>query len=163
MAKSATQSTTSPVVTFTPEALRAVIAQAIAEHEAAKGAQAKVDSSAEMETATVKAFKRAGYGEVKPRIETKTYNLWLQDGLRVKPGEKATKVRNLRLFHRSQVEPMTTAEKKTALAELEEKRAKRTADKLPPVSPVIAAPKMTPAPKEPRKSAKVLITEPGNA
>ena len=49
------------------------------------------------------------------------------------------------------------------MAELEAKRQKRSADKLPPVSPVeTAAPKAPPAaPNTSRK--KVLITEPGNA
>jgi hypothetical protein len=52
---------TQSAVTFTQEALRAVIAQAIAEHDAAKAQQAKADTSADMDKACIKAFVRAGY------------------------------------------------------------------------------------------------------
>jgi hypothetical protein len=139
MAKSNTQS----AVTLTPEALRAVIAQAIAEHDAQKAQQAKADTSTEMEALTIKAFRRAGYKaeDIRPRENIKTYNLWLQDGFRVKPGETSVRVKTLRLFHASQVDKLNPVEAKKALAELEAKRSKRTADKLPPVSPVAAAPK----------------------
>jgi hypothetical protein len=44
---------TQSAVTFTQEALRAVIAQAIAEHDAAKAQQAKADTSADMDKACI--------------------------------------------------------------------------------------------------------------
>jgi hypothetical protein len=156
----------SPAVTFTPAELQAVIAAAIAEHEAAKASKGKTDTSGEMEKATVKAFKRAGFGEVTPRVDTLTYGKWVEQGFKVKEGEHATKVKNLRLFHRSQVEPISKQEQADYLA----KREAKTADKLPkpsPVEPVKAAANPAPAPanpaKTPRKNTKVLITEPGNA
>jgi len=123
-------------VTFSPEQLQAVIAQAIAEHEAAKAAQAKSDTSADMEKLTVRAFARAGYKSATPRVDTRTYNLWLAEGRRVKEGEKSVRVKSLRLFHRDQTEEMTAAEKKAALADLEAKRAGKSADRLPMPSPV---------------------------
>ena len=143
----------SPAVTFSPEALKAVIAAAIAEHEAQKAQQAKSDTSTDMEKLTVKAFARAGFKDVKPRIDTLTYAKWVEQGFKVKEGERAIKVKSLRLFHRSQVEPISKQEQAEYLA----KRGK-----LPKVSPV-EPPKAPPAPKPLRKSAKVLITEPGNA
>jgi len=155
-------------VTFSPEQLQAVIAQAIAEHEASKSQKVNVDSSVDMEKATVRAFARAGYKSVTPRVDAKTYNLWLAEGRRVKEGEKSIRVRHLRLFHRDQTEELTAVEKKQALADLEAKRSARTADKLPKVSPieqvnpVQAQPAPAPA-KAPRKGAKILITSGGNA
>jgi len=128
-----------PAVTLTPEALQQVIAQAIKEHEAHKSQQVKAGSSADVERLTIKAFARAGYKGVTPRADVKTYNLWLQEGRRVKEGEKSVRVKSLRLFHRDQTEEMTAAEKKQALADLEAKRASKTADKLPKVSPITDA------------------------
>ncbi len=165
MARSTTQA---PVAhpTFTPEALQRVIAEAIAAHEASKAQKAKADTSTEMERLAVKAFRRAGFGEVKPRVDTLTYGKWVEQGFKAKAGEHAIKVRNLRLFHRSQVEPISKQEQAEYLA----KREAKTADKLPkpsPVEPVKAAANPAPAPanpaKTPRKNTKVLITEPGNA
>lgn len=99
-------------VTFSPEALQQVIAQAVA--EALKAREAKVpanklvdsrtEASLKIDILVVKAFKRAGYGEVKPREDVQTYNRWLAAGFKVKPGEKATKIKQFRLFHKSQVE-----------------------------------------------------------
>jgi hypothetical protein len=41
----------------------------------------------------------------------KTYDLWIAAGYRVKPGEHAVKVKNLRLFHSSQVEKIDAKSK----------------------------------------------------
>jgi hypothetical protein len=51
-----------------------------------------------------RAFKKAGYGEVKPRDDVRTYGKWAEAGFKVKTGERATKVKQFRLFHRSQCE-----------------------------------------------------------
>jgi hypothetical protein len=150
MARNSQAPVVNPPVTFTPEQLQAVIAQAIAEHEASKAQKAKADTSTEMEKLAVKAFRRAGFGEVLPRVDTKTYGLWVADGFKVKEGEKSIKVKQLRLFHRSQVEPITKAEQAEYLA----KRAAKTADKLPPVSPVSEPSK--PAAKTSAKTAKAV-------
>ena len=129
-----------PPVTFTPEALQEMINQAV---QIALAAKEKTDRTADLEALTVKAFKRAGYGEVKPRQDVKTYNLWLAEGLKVKEGERSTKVRNLRLFHRDQCRPLTAEEKA---------QQGQSASKLPPVSPVSEPPKGKPA-----KPVKVII------
>jgi hypothetical protein len=127
--------------TFSLEALKQIIDQPEARamlasllRETGKEA-AKADVTEQMDGLVRKAFRKT-FGEVKPRVDTKTYNLWLRDGLRVREGEKSIKVKSLRLFHRSQCEPMTASEKKEALAALDAKAAKRTADRLPAVSPV---------------------------
>jgi hypothetical protein len=163
MAKPAQQAA-QPNTTFSPEQLQAYVDQAITKVLEVKRAQEEHKRSDDMEAATVKAFRRAGYKQedIRPRENIKTYNLWLQDGFRVKPGETSVRVKTLRLFHASQVERLNAVEAKKALAELEAKKAKRTADKLPPISPV-EMPKAQPAPKPPIKNAKVLIAEPGNA
>ena len=107
MAKQA-QSAASPNVTFSPEQLRAVIAQAIAEHEASKAQQAKADTSADMDRLCVKAFVKQGYAaeSVKPRVNCLTFNKWLAKGFRPKEGEKAVAIKGLRLFHQDQVRPL---------------------------------------------------------
>lgn len=99
-------------VTFTPEALQAVIAEAVAVALAAREAKTptnklvdpKTDAALRMDVLVCRAFKRSGFGEVVPRVDTKTYNKWLAEGWRVKPGERATRVKQFRLFHKTQVE-----------------------------------------------------------
>lgn len=104
-------------VSFTPEALKAVLDGAIAEALAAAGVSPKagkapantlVDGKTEgqlkLDVLVCKTFKKAGFGEVKPRQDVRTYNRWLSEGWRVRPGEKALKIRQFRLFHKSQVE-----------------------------------------------------------
>src|SRR5262245_57325827 len=152
----AKQPIANPNVTLTPEALKQVIAAAIAEHEQAKAEQAKTDTTADMDRLCIKALVRAGYKaeNIQPRQNVRTYNLWLQEGRRVKAGEASVRVKTLRLFHIDQTEPMNAVEKKAALAALEEKRAKRTSDVLPKPSPVAAAP-VTAAPNAKGKGAPI--------
>jgi hypothetical protein len=126
-----------PPVTLTHEALQQVIAQAVAEHEANKPQKAKSDTSTDMEKAAIRAFTKKGFKDVQPRVNTLTYAKWIEAGRRVKEGEKSIKVKNLRLFHISQTEPISKAEQTEYLA----KRAAKTADKLPKVSPVSEPPK----------------------
>jgi hypothetical protein len=137
-----------PAVTLTPEALQAVIAQAIAEHEAAKQAKTQADGSAQMDALTARTFKKRGYTDIQPRINILTYNKWIEQGRRVKTGEKGVPVKQFRLFHISQTEPISEAEKTAFLAE----RAAKTADKLPKPSPVAEPAK--PAPKANGKSKR---------
>lgn len=68
------------------------------------GLDAKQSRSLEMDVRVVRAFKKAGYGEVTPRVDVRTYNRWLAEGLKVKVGEKSVKCGTLRLFHVSQCE-----------------------------------------------------------
>ena len=72
--------------------------------EGHSNADPKQDRAMRTDIAVVRAFKKAGYGEVKPRIEVRTYNRWLAEGLKVRVGEKSIKVGSLRLFHVSQCE-----------------------------------------------------------
>jgi hypothetical protein len=110
----------SPAVTLTPEALKELLAEAVAEALAQKG---KVDRSTDVESLTLKAFTRKGFKDVQPRVNVKTYNLWISEGRKVKEGEKFIKVKNLRLFHISQTEPIAAAEKNKLLKEREAKIA----------------------------------------
>jgi hypothetical protein len=65
---------------------------------------AKTDRALKTAAAVVRAFKKAGYGDVQPRVDVQTYNRWLAAGLKVRVGEKSVKVGTLRLFHVSQCE-----------------------------------------------------------
>jgi hypothetical protein len=122
-------------VAFSPEQLQAVIAEAIAAHEKNKQAQTKTDTTDQMNALCIKAFKKAGYNaaDIKPRENIKTYNLWIEAGRKVKQGEKSIKVKCLRLFHLNQTEAISKQEQAKLLAERE---ARKTANKLAPVSPV---------------------------
>jgi hypothetical protein len=139
-----------PNVTFSPEQLQAVIAQAIAEHEAKKAEQAKTDTTADMDKACIRAFTKLGFKDVQPRVNVLTYNRWIEAGRKVRQGEGSVKVKNLRLFHVSQTDALNPVEAKAALAALAEKKAAKTADKLPKPSPINPAP--VAAKPAPRKS-----------
>jgi hypothetical protein len=72
--------------------------------ESTANLDAKQSRALEMDVRVVRAFKKAGYGDVTPRVDVRTYNRWLADGLKVRVGEKSVKCGTLRLFHRSQCE-----------------------------------------------------------
>ena len=124
-------------VTFSPEALQAVIAQAVAaalaQSKAKPSASAtKLDGKSERsiknEIAVVRAFKKAGFGNVTPHVDVMTFNRWVAAGFRPIEGTKSTKVKNLRLFHKTQVRSIT-AEEKSALAESQKAAIERHAAK----------------------------------
>jgi len=70
------------------------------------------EKSIRNEIAVVKAFKKAGFGDVKPHVDVKTFNKrMLDDGLRPAEGSMSIRVAHLRLFHRSQCRPVTAEEK----------------------------------------------------
>lgn len=73
----------------------------------------KTERQLQLEVLTVKAFKKKGLKEaqIKPRVNVLTFNRWVEKGYRVKEGEQAVKVKNLRLFHETQVRPLTEDEK----------------------------------------------------
>lgn len=127
-----------PAVTFSPEALstmlneitesRKVIAElkeavasaalAINAKNAKGSAKAptlsiagKSDRSLRNEIDVVKAFKKAGYGNVTPHVDVRTFNRWVADNRRPIEGSKSLTVGNLRLFHVSQTREITSAEK----------------------------------------------------
>lgn len=114
----------SKTMTFTAEALRAVLAEAVAMALAGQKANAKpaalaakTDRSIKNEIAVVKAFKKAGFGSVTPHVDVMTFNRWMAKGFRPIEGSKSIKVKNLRLFHKSQVRGITSEEMRNAAAQ----------------------------------------------
>ena len=92
-----------------------------------------------------------------------TFAKWVEKGFRAKQGETAVRVKSLRLFHSSQVEPMPKEDQAEYLAKRTARIEAKTADKLPKISPVSEPPKPATELKPARKNVKVLLTEPGNA
>jgi hypothetical protein len=139
--------------TLTKDALRSLISELLQEAITAnpgsiaktmlpKAERQKVDT----EALAVKAFRRAGFGDVKPNVDVLTFNRWLIAGRRVKKGEHSIKVGGLRLFHTSQTEAMNKQKHAAALAALAEKREGKS------------APEATPqAPAKPAKSRKARV------
>jgi hypothetical protein len=102
--------------TFNLEDVNKIVGEALdrqrAEMQAAKPVtNGKSQASMANEIAVVRAFKKAGFGNVTPHVDVKTFNRWMMDGLRPVEGSKSVRVKNLRLFHRSQVRPLTAEEK----------------------------------------------------
>lgn len=129
----------SKTVTFTPAALKAVIAEAVALALAAKKADnapaakaAKADQSMLNSIAAVKAFKAKGFGNVTPKEDVKTYRRWLADGYRVIEGSKSVKVRGMNLFHKSQVRLLTLEEKQAMQAQSDAAVARHDASQQKP-------------------------------
>lgn len=100
-------------ITVSKSDLAAIVAQAVAQALAGKAeakpvantlVDGKTERQLQLDVAVVRAFKKAGYGTVTPRVDAQTYNRWLAEGYKVKTGEKAIKVKQFRLFHKSQVE-----------------------------------------------------------
>jgi hypothetical protein len=132
----------SPAVTLTPEALQAVINQAVA--EAIEAQKRKIDATVAKSNgqssqsnanamAAIKAFKKAGFGLVKPHEDVKTFNKWAELGLRPKEGSKAVRVKNLRLFHKSQCRPITSAEKAELVKQKKAAIARHSAENVTPL------------------------------
>jgi hypothetical protein len=135
--KSRPDSAVSSAVTFSSEALQEVIAQAVAmaleanntkHQELFDAALAgriiepkgnKTERSLKNEIAVVKAFEKAGFGVVTPHVDVMTFNRWMAKGYRPMEGSKSLKIRNLRLFHKTQVRSITPEER----AELEAQSA----------------------------------------
>lgn len=119
-------------VTFSPEALQAVIKQAV---ELALANQknnpapvntlvnGKTERQLKTEVKTVRAFKKAGFGNVKVHEDVRTFKRWLAIGMRPIEGSKALKVGGFRLFHKTQCRPITMEEK----AALQEQNAEAIA------------------------------------
>ena len=115
-------------VSFSASELKAVLDAAIAEALAARDAKpvpanklvdGKTENQLRIDIMVVNAFKKAGYGDVKPREDVMTYNKWLASGHKVRTGERATKVKQFRLFHKSQVEYVGIPPKESAPSEAE--------------------------------------------
>jgi uncharacterized protein (DUF4415 family) len=117
-----------PAVTFSPEAVQAILDQVAKEREAMAASMAelaalkaqaakpsaatngKSDVSAKNDLAVLRTFKRQGFKDIQPRVNVLTFRKWLEHGYRPKEGSKAVKVSNLRLWHVSQVRPLTKEE-----------------------------------------------------
>jgi hypothetical protein len=71
---------------------------------------------AQNDEACLKAFTKAGYKDVQPRVNVLTYNKFIAQGRMVRKGEKAVKVGQFSLFHVSQTDPVAvvTADSATA-------------------------------------------------
>ncbi len=98
----------------------------------------KTERQLKTDVAVCKAFKKAGFGSVVPRVDCMTYNRWMAQGFKVKPGEKSVKVAQFRLFHKSQVEFVGAPNKEDLQAEANAANAVKTATKVPTESRVSA-------------------------
>lgn len=101
---------------LTPELLAAITAAVVA----AKGKRAKGEKKgrkllteeqkderrAKVDAQTVAAFEKLGYKNVVPRENVRTFNKWIENGRRVKKGEKSVKCGSWPLFHFDQTEPV---------------------------------------------------------
>ena len=93
-----------------PAAMAKIVANAKAPKPGTKfDKDGKTERQVELEKLTVSAFKRKGLkaDQIKPRVNILTFGKWVEKGFVVKEGEKAVKVKNLRLFHETQVRPIT--------------------------------------------------------
>ena len=118
-----------PTFNLEDPTLKLIVAQAVATASAEQKAEiqealaakstamnGRSDRSMLNEIAVVKAFKKAGFGNVKPHEDVRTFNRWMAAGYRPIEGSKSLKIKNLRLFHKSQCRPIT-AEEKQAMQE----------------------------------------------
>jgi len=164
MTRSPKTTDASPEVSFSPQALQALLEEvtagrkliadtmaALTEQKAELDAlktkvadqpvrlrvAGKSERSVKNEIAVVRAFKAKGFGNVTPHVDVKTFNKWMLDGLRPIEGSKSLRVGNLRLFHKSQLRPLTMEEKQAAKAQSEAAVARHAASvtELHPASP----------------------------
>ena len=88
--------------------------------------EGKSDRSVKNEKLAVTAFRKAGFkGDITPHVNVLTWDRWLAKGRKVKAGEKAVKVKNLRLFHIDQTEEISNEVRDDLLAKRQEKFAKK--------------------------------------
>jgi hypothetical protein len=107
-------------ISMTQEELSKLIAEGVAQAmaaerekvaaEAAARPKGRSEQSLRNEDACIRAFARAGFGNVTPHVDVLTFNKWLDQGYRVKKGEQSVAVKSLRLFHKSQVEKVSAEE-----------------------------------------------------
>lgn len=128
--------------TFSAEALEAII-KSNPDLLARIFASMKATAKAERDDNKIKSnIMRLGFKDVvlldpaktlaeQPDVTVLTYRKWMELGRKVKPGEHALKIRgyHVRLFHKSQTEIATTAERKAYHKRQMEAEAKRNAAK----------------------------------
>jgi hypothetical protein len=109
-------------VSVTKEDLAAMLAQAVAAALASKPKKAKGEKTArkplteeqkaerrsKVDEQTLVAFKAKGYKDVQPRVNVMTYDKWIENGRRVRKGEKSVKCGSWPLFHLEQTDPIVT-------------------------------------------------------
>src|SRR5947209_2382250 len=66
---------------------------------ATKGNGKAPQDATQMDQLVIKAFRRAGFADAQPRLNIMTYRRWLEQGRKVKAGEKSIAVKQFRLFH----------------------------------------------------------------
>ena len=86
----------------------------------------------------VKAFKKAGFGVVTPHVDVMTFNRWMAKGYRPMEGSKSLKIRNLRLFHKTQVRSITPEERAELEAQSAAAVARHQAEQAAKVVPIHA-------------------------
>lgn len=109
-----------PMPTLTAEALASLLAEVASQKQEIAKLYAELTSkpakpaangkSAENEWKTIKAFKKAGFKDVRPRENVLTFQKWVEVGRRPIEGSHSLKINNLRLFHIDQTRPLTKAD-----------------------------------------------------
>jgi hypothetical protein len=133
----------SPPVTFTLEKVEEIVREALKKQadafavpmmgqQQAKTANGKSEQSLKNEIQTVRAFKKAGFGNVKVHEDVRTFKRWLAVGMRPVEGSKALKIGGFRLFHKTQCRPITAEERK-AMTEQSAAAVKRHEAKVIPI------------------------------
>ena len=88
-----------------------------------------------MDQLVIKLFRKAGFSDVQPRINVMTYNRWITLGFKVRAGEKSIKVKQFRLFHKSQVDAIapeqSAAQPATNVKRLKPPKGKGASGELP--------------------------------
>jgi hypothetical protein len=116
-----------PETTFSPELLSKILNELtetkkqltglMAERQAKPSVSTgdKINLSDKNDKDCIRIFKKAGFKEpLTPRVNILTFRKWVENGYRPVEKSKALKVNNLRLWHVSQVRPLTKAEIKAA-------------------------------------------------
>jgi len=114
-----------PTFNVNDPAFQAILAQAVeakmvalaAERPAKMSIAGKTEKQLKSKMQCIRAFKKAGFGVVKPHEDVKTFNKWASEGYRPKEGTKAIKCGAFRLFHRSQLRKLTSEEKEKLVAD----------------------------------------------
>jgi hypothetical protein len=89
----------------------------------------KSERSIKNEIAVVRAFKKAGFGDVKPHVDVMTFNRWAAQGYRPKEGSKSVKIGNLRLFCKAQLRQLSAEERAAMQAQSDAAVARHDAGK----------------------------------
>jgi hypothetical protein len=96
----------------------------------------KTDAQIKGEIATVRAFKRAGFGTLVPHKDIMTFNRWVAAGFRPKEGSKSIKIGAFRMFCKAQVRPLTKEDQKAMKDQKSASEARKAkADNVTPMHP----------------------------